>query len=116
MSDGEGAAIFPSIGGPREVTNTSTEQAQPLGQQEVGLVHFLAVGSSMGIMSGIVLVRDHCISLSCVLLLAFYYHEVGCDHLLPGERKAFTALNYYTDRYGIPHPRKGWRAKLAPSH
>lgn len=29
------------------------------------------------------------------------------DHLLPGERKAFTALEYYTDRYSIPHPREG---------
>ena len=29
------------------------------------------------------------------------------DHFLPGERKAFTALEYYTDRYSIPHPRGG---------
>lgn len=29
------------------------------------------------------------------------------DLLLPGERKAFTAVESYTDRYGIPHPREG---------
>lgn len=50
-----------------------------------------------------------CISLSCVFLLAFCYHEVGCDQLFPGERKAFTALEYYADRYGIPHPREGMK-------
>ena len=29
------------------------------------------------------------------------------DHLLPGDRKAFIALEYYTDTYSIPHPREG---------
>lgn len=101
---GEGANVALRAGGPGRATGTSVGQVQPVGQQGVCPVHFVSVRCSVSDVPAIALARNHCIAMNCFFPLAFSYHKVGCgpkfifSHLLPGERKVFTASLYYTHR------------------
>lgn len=66
-------------------------------------VHLLAIGWSMGPWPGTT-VFPYVVFFSVKLAVD---PRSPFDHLLLGERKGFTALEYYTDRYSIPHPREG---------
>lgn len=71
-------------------------------------VYFLAIGWSMGPWPGATV-------FPYVVFFSLHFLTVKLavdprspfDRLSPGERKSCTTLAYYTDRYGIPHPREG---------